>query len=246
MLTACKLYYCTHVHAVDYVYTCACRMPKDLDRVLTDIDNYYSRKYHIILLKFLAQCVVPYGQIEPCDSVHKVYEKIKESNALRSNHRLNDRHAVALLRHMIQVTLGSKDDFEEEMKDLGVHCCTAEEFSLIDVAPSLPFLELLLILTSKLLKNNHYKDFLVAVEERKLNKSRHDISSPVDLFQSMILKGTLVKGDYSSLKKEVIPILEENRMTEEVEFMRKHCIDDQPSGIINCFVFDHYTNSTNI
>ena len=195
-------------------------MSEDLDSVLTEIDIHFSRKYHIHMLKFLANSVVAHGLLEECNSVPTVYKKMTESKTLR-NHK--ESVAVALLRHMLHVT-GYK---REKINLLDAYC--SEEFVLTTVAPSLPFYEVLLLLASKLVKNNHYKEFLSSVDENKLNKSRHDISSPVDLFQSMILEKTLDPDKFSTLN-EVVTMLEASGMTEESQFMRQSIFNQSGTG----------------
>lgn len=188
-----------------------CKMSGELNGVLTRIDNYYSRKYHMDMLKFLAQALVPYGQLEFCKSVPEVYNVIKRSRILQDS---DDGVAVAILRYMLHVTHYNK----EETHNLDAHC--SEDFVLTSLVPSLRFYELLLILACRLHMSDSYKDFLKSVPENKLNKSRHDVSSPVDLFQSMICKGTLDPNDISTLN-EVINILEASGMSDEAQFMNR-------------------------
>ena len=208
-------------------------MLQNLDSVLMDIDVYFSRKYHIHMLKFLANSVVPFGLLESCTSVPEVYKKMKNSSVLRN---FEESVVVALLRHMLHVTGYNK----EKINLLNPHC--SEEFELNTTAPSLRFYEILLLLAGKLVKNNHYREFLASVDENKLNKSRHDISSPVDLFQSMILKRTLDPDKYSTLN-EVIAILEACQgLSEESQFMRQS-IHQSGTGTYSCLVANYYISS---
>lgn len=183
-------------------------MSEELERTLTGIDNYYSRKYHLSMLKFLAQAIVSYGQLESCKSVPEVYKKISS--------KCSDYHiAAALLRHMLRVTGYKK---KETLQILDAHC--SEAFDLATVAPSLPFYELLLLLARQLHKNNNYEPFLQYIDESKLNKSKHDVSSPVDLLQSMICKGTIDPNNICTLKEELITPLNDARMFDEAQFMQ--------------------------
>ena len=187
-------------------------MSEELNGILTRIDNYYSRKYHMNMLTFLAQALVPYGQLEFCKSVPEVYNLIERSKILQDS---DDGVAVAILRHMLHVTCYNK----EETQALDAYC--SKEFVLTSLVPSLRFYELLLIVACKLHMCDNYQNFLKSVPENKLNKSRHDVSSPIDLFQSMICKGTLDPNNISTLEDEVIVLLEESGMTGEAQFMHR-------------------------
>ena len=175
-----------------------------LRKLLTRIANYYPKKC-MRMLRFLTQAVyVSYEQLGDCVSVTEIYDKIVESG-----HLSDTASAVALLRYMLCITGYHR---ENDLRELDVHC--AEEFSLSSRLPRLPFYERLLVLSSKLLKDGRFERFKSAIDEDKLNKSKQDLSSPMDLFQSMIYKGTLDPDNYSTLKNEVVPLLEQCAVTE--------------------------------
>ena len=184
-------------------------MSEPLEGILSIIDSQYSRKYHLDMLKFLAQSVVPHGQLQSCEGVPEVYRAIKQKCS-------NDGIAVALLRHMLRVTGYKK---QKELQSLDAHC--AKEFSLNTVAPSLAFYELLLLLAKKLHKNSNYKPFLDCIDETKLNKSKHDVSSPLDLLQSMLHKRTISPDNHHSLRDELIVPLKSAGLMSEAQFMER-------------------------
>ena len=53
------------------------------------------------MLRFFAQAIIPYEQLQDCENVLKVYEKLASSRKLRGS---DSSTAVALLRYMICVT----------------------------------------------------------------------------------------------------------------------------------------------
>jgi hypothetical protein len=168
-------------------------------------------------LIFLAQAVVPHEQLQNCKGVLDVYDKILA--------RISESAiAVALLRYMLGVTGYNR---KEELKQLDDHC--SEEIDLPFHFPSLAFYERLLVLSSKLLKNEKFDRFWSSVDENKLNKSKLDVkSSPIDLFQSMIYHRTLDPNNYNTILEEVVPLLEQCEMTDEPQFLGKlsddgHC-----------------------
>ena len=182
----------------------------ELRKLLTRINYYYSRIYHLRMLKFLAQAVVPHEQLKSCESVPEIYDKIVDSRHLRGS---ESAIAVALLRYLLCVTGYKRED---ELRQLDVHC--SEEYELPSRFPSLPFFERLLVLSSKLLKRRRFERFWSSVDENKLNQSKLDLkSSPLDIFQSMIYKGTLDPDNYSTIMEEVVPLLEQCEMAEEAQ-----------------------------
>lgn len=180
--------------------------------MLTRINKYYSQTYHLRMLIFLAQAVVPYEQLQSCGDVLDVYDKM-----LTYLGDSESATAVSLLRYMLCVT---GYDREEELKLLDDYC--SEEFDLPSRFSSLPFYERLLVLSSKLLENDKFDLFWSSVNENKLNKSKLDVkSSPIDLFQSMIYERTLDADNYSTIMDEVVPLLEQCEMTNETQFLGK-------------------------
>lgn len=182
----------------------------ELRKLLTQIDYYYSRVYHLRMLRFLAQAVAPYEQLKSCESVPEIYDKIVDSVPLRGS---ESAVAVALLRYMLCVTGYKRED---KLRQLHVYC--SEEFELPSRFPLLPFFERLLVLSSKLLEGGRFKRFWSSVDENKLNRSKLDVkSSPLDLFQSMIFQRTLDPNNYSTIMEEVVPLLEQCEMAEEAQ-----------------------------
>lgn len=183
-------------------------MPESIEGILSIIDSQFSRKHHMGMLLFLAQCVVPRGQLEKCKSVPEVYRAIKQKYS-------ND-HAVALLKHMIRVTGYKKP---EELQRLNAYFTRG--FNLNEDAPFLAFYELLLLLAKKLYKNGNFEAFLDCINEDKLNKSKHDISSPLDLLQSMLHMGTIDPNNHHTLMTELIVPLKNAGMDDEAQFMKR-------------------------
>ena len=184
----------------------------ELRKLLTRINKYYSQTYHLRMLIFLAQAVVPYEQLQNCKDILDVYDKM-----LACLGDSESATAVSLLRYMLCVT---GYDREEELKQLDDHC--SEEFDLPSRFSFLPFYERLLVLSSKLLENDKFDLFWSSVDEDKLNKSKLDVkSSPIDLFQSMIYQHTLDAANYSTIMDEVVPLLEQCEMTDETQFLGK-------------------------
>ena len=172
-----------------------------------------TQKGQLNQLKFLAQAVVPYGsQLENCNSIPDLYKLMRECQTLQCSS--DYRYAVSLLRHMLMVTGCNQD------KKLQPHC--HDGFNLVDTAPSLSFFyEPLLHLAEKLLQNSsNYKRLLNSVDKNKLGNSKYDISSPLDLFQSMICKGTLDPSNPHSLKK-LVTILEAAGLEDEAQLVRQ-------------------------
>lgn len=196
-------------------------MSESIEAILSRIDSQYSRRYQLDMLKFLVQSVVKRSQLESCNSVPEVYKELEKKCS-------NPRVAVALLRRMLRATGYEK---EAELRSLSDHC--ADEFDLKAVAPSLPFYELLLILAKKLHKNNNYQRFLHSIDDDKLNKSKHDVSSPIDMLQSMIHKNTIAPDDVSTLNTLAI-LLNDLEMLEEAKFLKQSLI--QPCKYFNRFV----------
>ena len=183
-------------------------MSESIETILWRIDSQYSQKYHLGMLKFLAQSVVKYGQLENCNGVPEVFKKLET--------KFSDPHvAVALLRHMLRATGYEK---KAELQSLNDHC--ADEFDLKTIAPSLPFYELLLILVKKLQRNKNYRRFLDFIDDDKLDKSKHDVLSPVNMLQSMIHKGTIAHDNLSTLNELIMP-LNELGMLEEANFLKQ-------------------------
>lgn len=167
-------------------------MSEELQGILATIS---PQKDQLSKLKFLVQAVVPYGsQLKNCNSIPELYKLMRESQALQ---RVDYRYAVSLLRHMLVVTGYNQD------KILQPHC--HEKFDLAETAPLLSlFYEPLLHLADKLLQNtSNYKRLLNSIDKNKLSKLKSDISSPLDLLQSMICKGTLDPSNPHSLIKFV-------------------------------------------
>lgn len=182
--------------------------------LLTNIDNDYSKKYQLNLLKFLAQSIVQYGLLESCSDVFGVYSKMLVSPTLKSK---DYRVSLSLLRHFLQIT-GC-----EKAVELSAYCY--EEFDLTTFAPSLPSYQFLLCLAYKLVKNEHYDRLLKSIDKRKLSKPKydlHDVTSPVELFQSMILKGTLHPSDPDLLKRELVEILKAAQLKQELQFVQQN------------------------
>ena len=190
-------------------------MTVELEDILSEIDNHYSKVLHLKQLKFLAQAVVPHEQITTCISVPEVYWKI--------NRKLGDNgKSTALLRHMLRVT---GDVNESELQRLSAHCCN--DFDLYTVAPTLSFYELLLILMKKLRRHNTYTTFLNYVDQSKLDNSKHDLlQSPLDLFQSMIYRGTIDPKKPSKLLGEVANPLRGAGLGEEARFIENSVEED--------------------
>ena len=181
-------------------------MSEELYGTLATID---TQKDQLNKLKFLAQAVVPYGsRFENCNSIPELFKLMRESRALQ---RSDYRYAVSLLRHML-VVVGCNQD-----KKLQPYC--HEKFDLAKTAPSLLFFyEPLLCLADKLLQNcSNYKRLLNSIDENKLSKSKSDISSPLDLFQSMIY---LDPSNPHSLNK-LVTILESAGLEDEAQLLRQ-------------------------
>ena len=191
-------------------------MSEELNRILSTIDTYYSKNNQLNELKFLAQAVVPYGsQLDTCNSIPELYKMMRESHTLRC---LDYRYTVSLLRHMLVATGCKQEDI------LQAHC--HEKFDLAIITPSLPSYDLLLCVANNLLQNSsNYKHLLNSIDKKKLSKPKYDISSPVDLFQSMICEGTLDPSNLRSLKKELVVILKAAGLDGEVEVVQhwSHC-----------------------
>ena len=200
-------------------------MSEPIEAVLSRIDSQYSQRYHLGMLKFLAQSVVKHGQLENCNSVLEVYKKLETKCS-------SSRIAAALLRHMLRAT-GYQN--EAELQSLSNHC--ANEFDLKTVAPSLPFYELLLILAKKLHKNNNYKRFLHSINDDRLDKSKHDVSSPIDMLQSMIHKNTVTPDDLNTLHT-LVTLLNDLEMLEEAKFLKQSL--SQPCKLVLRFSNYHY------
>ena len=184
-------------------------MPESIEGILSKIDSQYSQTYHLGMLKFLAQSTLRYVQLESCKDVPDVYKELKKKCS-------GTYVAVALLRHMLRATGYDK---EAELQSLNDHC--ADDFDLRTVAPSLPFYELLLILAKKLHRNNNYRHFLEYTDDDKLNKSKHNILSPIDMLQSMILKGTIVHDNLGTLTDALIVPLNVLGMSSEAQFLEQ-------------------------
>lgn len=180
-----------------------------LEKILSGIDKNYSKKLQMKQLKFLGQVVVPHEQLVGCPGVPEVFWKLSE--------KLDDYGvSTAVLRHMLQVTNCKNKGGLQALSD---HCC--EEFDLYAKMPSLPFYELLLLLSRSLRKNNTYCKFLNDIPEDKLDMSKHDLlsESPLDMFQSMIRKGTIVPSNPTTLLKEVATPLREVSLSIEAKLI---------------------------
>ena len=179
-----------------------------LNSIFTNIDDYCVLK----LLKFVAHSVVKSGVLESCSCVLDVYRKIRDS--------LKDedyRVAVSFLRHFLQIT-GCP-----QATELSAHCC--EEFDLTTRAPYLSSYHLLLRLAYKTDRNNNYSCLLESVDQSKLSKSKYelyDAISTVELFQSMIYKGTLHPDNINSLKQELAEILKGGQLQLELNFVQNY------------------------
>ena len=189
---------------------------KAVRKLLTNIDGDYSRKYQLNLLKFLALSIpdVKYGQLESCNDVFDVYKKMRASPTLKSE---DYRVAVSFLRHFLQIT-----DCEGST-ELSAHCC--EAFDLTTYAPSLPSYQLLLCLANKLVKNENYDRLFKSIDKKKLSKPKYDlrdVTSPVELFQSMICKDTLHPSDPGLLKRELVEILKAPQLKQEQQFVQRN------------------------
>jgi hypothetical protein len=182
-------------------------MSDELHRILATIDVL---KDQLNKLKFLAQVVVPFSpRLENCNSIPELFDLIRQSQPLQ---RSDYRYAISLLRHML-VSIGCNQG-----KKLQPHC--REEFDLAKVAPSLAVYEPLLRSADRLLQNgSNYKCLLNSIDDKMLSKPKSDISSPLDLFQSMICKGTLDPSNPHSLKL-LVTILGEAGLEDEAELFR--------------------------
>ena len=183
-----------------------------VNKLLTKIDGDYSKKYQLNLLKFMAQSVIEYGLLESCNDVFDVYRKMRVSPILKSE---DYRVSLSLLRHFLQITSC------EKAVELSAYCC--KEFDLTTFAPSLPSYQLLLCLASKLVSNEHYDRLFKSIDKGKFSKPKYDLrdaSSPVELFQSMILKGTLHPSDPNLLKQELEGILNAAQLKQELQFVQ--------------------------
>ena len=181
-------------------------MSEELYRILATIDVL---KDQLNKLKFLAQAVVPFGpQLENCNSIPELFKQLRESQSLQ---HLDYRYAVSLLRRML-VSIGCNQG-----KKLQPHC--HEEFDLAKIASTLViFYEPLLYSADRLLQNgSNYKCLLNSTDDNMLSKPKSDISSPLDLFQSMICKGTLDPRNLNSLMK----ILGTAGLEDEAELLRQ-------------------------
>ena len=184
-------------------------MSEELYRILSTIDVL---KDQLNKLKFLAQAVVPSGpQLENCNSIPELFKQLRESQSLQ---HLDYRYAVSLLRHML-ASIGCNQG-----KKLQPHC--HKEFNLAKTAPTLVFFyEPLLHSADRLLRNgSNYKYLLNSTDENMLSKPKSDISSPLDLFQSMICKGALDPGNPHSLKR-LVTILGAAGLENEAELFRQ-------------------------
>ena len=191
-------------------------------RILTSINNDYSKKYQLSLLKFLAQSIVKCGLLETCTDVFGVYEKIRDSSICKS---VNDHVAISFLRHFLQIT-GCK-----RAAELSAYCC--EEFDLTAYASSLPSYQLLFCLACRLVKN--FDRFFRSIDAEKLSNSKHDLrdaTSPVELFQSMICKETLHPSNPDLLEQELVAILEDAQLEQELEFVRHYFNFSHPQGML--------------
>ena len=198
-------------------------MASEIEKVLTDIDRYLSRQYHFHKLKFLAQSVVKHSKLEDCHGVPELYELLKE--ALEKKEQ-DASVTVALLRHILQVS------GYDRANDLHHFC--AEEFNLTkqEVAPELHYYEFLLILAGRLRKKNTFRRLLEKIDDCKLHKSKLDVVSPLDLFNSMILAGALVPNEIDTIRTELITPLKTIGRADEVSFIEicaKKQGDDQNS-----------------
>ena len=171
-------------------------------------------KHQLDRLKFLAQAVVPYNsQLQSCSSVLEVYQ-IVEDCLNCDDHRI----AASLIKHMLMVT------GDEELRITNVHCF--DEFDLKTVAPLLPSYKLLLRVANMLQNQcNNDKFLLKSIDESKLDRSKVDISpdSPMDLFQSMICKGSLDPSNIQLLEMDLLAILEAAKLEDDLQFLRSRC-----------------------
>ena len=184
-------------------------MSEELYGILATIDVH---KDQLKKLKFLAQAIVPSGpQLENCNSIPELFKLLRESQPLQ---RLDYRYAVSLLRRML-VSIGCNQG-----KKLQPHC--HEEFNLAKTAPTLVFFyEPLLHSADRLLRNgSNYKCLLNSTDENMLSKPKSDISSPLDLFQSMIYRGTLDPRNLPSLNS-LMTILGTAGLEDEAELFRQ-------------------------
>ena len=184
-------------------------MSEELNGILATISTH---KDQLDKLKFLAQAIVPSGpQLEGCNGISDLFNLMRESQALQC---LDYCYAVSLLRHMFVVIRYNQDE------KLQPYC--REEFNVAKIAPSLSsFYEPLFHLANKLFQNNsNYKQLLNSTDENELSKPKSDISSPLDLFQSMICKGTLDPSNPRSLK-ELVTILELARLEDEARLVQR-------------------------
>lgn len=179
---------------------------EEVEKLLSKIDSHYSKRVQLKMLIFLAQAIVPIEQLEQCQGVPEVYRKIETKCS-------DPRVAVALLLHMLKVT---RCNSTEELESLSAHSCDESNLNL----PSLRIYEVLLHLGEKLNQNNTYCNFLEYISEDKLNKSKIDLQSPLEMLQSMICAGTIDPDDPNSLKKELIDPLKCAGLTEEAQFMQ--------------------------
>lgn len=190
------------------------RASEELRRILTTSIDDYSEKYQLNFLKFLTLSVVRYGLLEDCKDVFSVYETIRDSPIRKSE---DYRVAVSLLRHFLEIT-GCK-----QAAKLSAHCC--EEFNLTSYAPSVSSYQLLFCLACKLVKNENYNRLFESIDAKKLSKPKYDlldVTSPVELFQSMICKESLHPGNPKLLKQEIVAILEDAQLEQELEFVQHY------------------------
>ena len=180
---------------------------EEVEKILSKIDKHYSKTVQLKLLIFLAQAISPFEQLKQCEGVPEVYREIEKKCS-------DPGVAAALLLHMLKATRYNRT---EELESLSTHCCN--EGTSNTIADSLRVYKDLLCLGGKLIKNNTYHIFLEHISENKLNKSKIDLQSPLDMLQSMICAGTIDPNDRNSLEKELIVPLKSAELTDEAQFM---------------------------
>ena len=208
------------------------RVPKAEEAVtviLSNIDCQYSKEFHLDLLKFLVRSILPHGSVDKCEGIPEIYRTMRHSQALKHK---DYRVTVSILRHFLQMT-GC-----EQATELSGHCC--KEFDLITVVPTLPSYQLLFCLAREILKNKNYERFLNSIDERKLNKSKHDLHNAEEVFQSMIYKEALHPCTPSLLKEELEMLLEAAHLEQELQFVQHTMIIS--NGMLTLFhsLFYHY------
>ena len=188
----------------------ACSQAKMSGELYGILANINTHKDQLDKLKFLARVVVPSSpQLEGCNGIPELFKLMRESQALQC---LDYRYAVSLLRHMLVVVRCNQD------KKLQLHCHIEFDVEKFD---SMPFYESLVQLANKLDQNSsNYERLLNSIDKNKLSKPKSDISSPLDLLQSMICRGILDPSNPQSLEALVI-ILGDAELEDEAELIQQ-------------------------